>query len=144
MRQPVARVAVATMVIAMTGCGAELVDVHGQVTYNGAPLGKPNGQIVFIGTNGKQVVAEIGQDGTYRATRVQTGLNRIAVYYLNPETQRVKRFPKKGETPPLAPSTTPSPFLTPMKYASVETSNLSIQVEKDTAFNTDLTGPVIP
>lgn len=129
------------------GCGGpSQFDVTGQVKYNGSPLNKPGGQIVFVGPNGTQVPASIGQDGVYRAAAVPAGLNRIAVYYPSPEAQRGKRFLSqlKNAEPPPDPSAAPPPFLTPYKYASVETSDLSVEVGEGTAFNIDLTGPPIP
>jgi hypothetical protein len=131
----------AVLAVGAGGCwGPSQFDVTGQVKYNGAPLDKPDGQIVFAGPNGTQVAASIGPDGTYRATKVAAGLNRIAVYYPHPDLRSGKRFPKKGEPP--APST--PTFLTPARYASVSTSDLSVQVRKDRVFNIDLTGPPIP
>ena len=133
----------AILAVAAGGCwGPSQFDVTGQVKYNGSPLDKPGGQIVFVGPKGTQVAASIGPDGTYRATKVTAGLNRIAVYYPNPQLQG-KRFskPKKGGPPP-APS--PPPFLTPSRYASVKTSDLSVQVAEGTVFDVNLTGPPIP
>jgi hypothetical protein len=134
----------AALLLGLSGCGAKLVDVHGRVTYNGSPLTRPNGQIVFVGPDGTQVASAIGLDGTYQATSVPVGLNRIAVYYPNPAAQQGKLLlaqPKKGERLPAA-SAAP-PFLTPSRFASVDSSNLSVQVEEDTVFNADLTGPTI-
>lgn len=125
------------------GCwGPRQFDVTGQVKYNGASLDKPGGQVVFVAANGIQVAAAIAADGTYRAIKVPAGLNRIAVYYVNPQVQgkRVSK-PKKGEPPPAPPA---SPFLTPPRYASVNTSKLEVQVAEGTVFNIELTGPPIP
>ena len=134
----------AALAVGTGGCsGPRHFDVTGQVKYNGSPLNKPGGEIVFVGPNGTQVPASISEDGTYRATKVESGLNRIAVYYRNPQAQGGKRAPsrpKKGQPPPAPPA---SPFLTPSRYASVSTSELSVQVAEGTVFNTDLTGPPI-
>ena len=142
--QIVLGVAVAALAIGVGGCwGPKKVDVTGRVNYNGASLPKPGGQIVFVGADGIQVGASIGQDGTYRASQVKTGLQHVAVYYPNPELQKAKHIPSKPN-PGEPPSPTPPAFLTPLKYASVDTSNLSVQVVEGTVFNADLTGPVIP
>jgi hypothetical protein len=137
--------AVAVLAVAAGGCwGPGQFDVTGQVKYNGTPLASPDGVIVFVGPNGKQVSAAIGLDGTYRAAGVAAGLNRIAVYYPNPKAQGGKALrPRKGEAPP-PPSATPPLFLTPARYAAVETSDLSVQVEEGTVCNLDLTGPRLP
>lgn len=129
----------AAVLAAVAGCKAQRFDVTGKVSYNGAPLGKSDGQIVFVGPGGEQVAAPIGTDGTYRAGGVASGPNRVAVYYPNPAAKPDKSHKlKPGEAPPAA-----APFLTPAKYASVETSELSVTVDKETEFNVDLTGPKV-
>ena len=94
------------------------------------------------------MAAPIELDGAYHAVKVMSGLNRVAVYYTNPAAGSVKRSrikPKAGEPPPPPPPPPAPPFLTPDIYASVDTSTLSIQVDKEGAvFNVDLIGPEIP
>ena len=145
MHRTIYRIALAfAFMIALSGCKEQQVDVKGRVTYNGAPLGKQGGQIVFVGPNGSQVAASIGLDGTYLAAKVPAGLNRVAVYYPNPDAslKKTARKPPRGKAPPPPDLTPPPPpFLTPAKYASVDTSNLSVQVDTGTVFDTDLTGP---
>lgn len=135
--------ALAALAMCLGGCGGGpvKVDVTGKVTYNGAPLAKPKGQIVFFGPEGGQVGASIGEDGTYTATKVTTGLNRVAVYYPNPEFKVVAR-PKHAVTQADRPVILPM-FLTPKKYSDIETSELSVTVDKGTVFNVDMTGPPI-
>ncbi|OWK38190.1 hypothetical protein [Fimbriiglobus ruber] len=134
--------AFAALAVGAGGCGPGSHDVTGRVSYNGVPLDKPEGQIVFIGPAGDQVVAGIGPDGSYRALGVTGGPNKVAVYYPNPKAKRDKLTkPKPGEPPPAAAAT---PFLTPAKYASADTSGFSVTVGKGTVFDTDLTGPKIP
>jgi hypothetical protein len=112
------------------------------VKYNGAPLAKENGQIVFLGPDGTQVSAAINPDGTYKAANVAGGLNRVAVYYANPSFKRAARPkgpPQEASRPVLS-----SPYLTPEKYSAVDTSGLSVNVEKGKVFDVDMTGPEIP
>jgi hypothetical protein len=132
--------ALGLLAVASGGCGDRVVEVSGRVTYNGAPLNKPGGQIVFVGPKGTQVVTAIGSDGTYRAAGVPAGPNRVVVYYPNPEAQRGKRFPSRTTVPP----SPPPPFLTPLRYASADTSGLAVQADTGTTFHADLTGPEIP
>jgi hypothetical protein len=131
----------AAVVIALAGCSSEkLVEVSGKVTYNGAPLKKPGGQIVFVGPKGTEALAKIEENGTFKAARVSAGLNRIAVYYVNPDAVG-KHLPdpaKKGKAAPPA-----TAFITPQKYASVESSNLQVEVGEGTVFNADMIGPKI-
>ncbi len=122
------------------GCAGPTFDVTGTVTYNGAALNKPDGQIVFVGPNGEQIAAPIDPDGTYHACGVPSGTNRIAVYYPNPKAKMDKASKlKPGEMPRAIPK-----YLTPEKYASAETSDLVVTVEKPTVYAAELTGPKIP
>lgn len=129
--------------MSLSGCaGRPQFDVTGQVTYNGKALAKPNGQIVFVGPDGTQVPATIAEDGTYTA-KVAAGLNRVAVYYPNPAFKKAVR-PKGKPDPSKRPDTTQPLFLTPEKYASVETSQLKVDVAQGTVFNAELKGRAIP
>lgn len=142
MRQTTSRRALAftlVAVLAAGGCSSPRYDVTGKVTYNGAALAKPEGQIVFVGPAGEQVAAAIGADGTYRATGVASGPNRVAVFYPNPAAKPDKGHKlKPGEQSP-----TVATYLTPLKYSAPETSELVANVDKESEFNFDLTGPAI-
>jgi hypothetical protein len=144
MRRHIGRAAVAAVLVVTAGCGDAVEDVRGKVTYNGEPLAQPGGKIVFVGRNGRQVAAEIGPDGAYRAGKVQAGPNRVAVYYPNPQAHSGKPVPKRGAAGAEAAPTQTAVFLTPAKYASVGTSDLSVQVGKGTVFDANLSGPPIP
>lgn len=137
-------VVLAASAVSLIGCsgGPTLVDVTGKVTYNGAPLAKPDGKIFFVGPGDSQVAAVINEDGTYKASKVTSGLNQVAVYYKNPDFKvaaRPKGPPSEGHRPVLVPM-----YLTPEKYADVRTSELSVQVDKDMVFDVDMKGPPIP
>jgi|GEM_PF-969351 len=131
--------ALAVGLAAVGGCSPPRYDVTGKVTYNGAPLNHPDGQIVFVGPTGDQVSAAIGADGTYRATGVVSGTNRVAVFYPNPAAKPDKgQKLKPGEQMRNVPT-----YLTPAKYATPDTSELTVGVDKGTEYNVDLTGPPI-
>lgn len=134
--------AAAALVLAACGCwGPRRHDVTGHVKVKGAILDKPNGKIVFVGPKDVQVAASINADGSYRAVGVVAGMNRVAVYYPNPDFQPPKRHrvkPKEGE-PASEPAASSSPFLTPRKYASPDTSGLSVEVKEGKVFDVDLT-----
>jgi hypothetical protein len=136
-------IAVAAVALSLGGCsGKRQYDVTGQVKYNGAPLAKPNGQIIFVGPDGTQVAASINEDGTYKAPKVAAGMNKVAVYYPNPAFKKAAR-PRGEPDPKYKPPSEPL-NLTPEKYADVDNSGLSIQVAQTTVFNVELTGPPIP
>jgi hypothetical protein len=138
-----ALVALAALVGGLSGCGGvSKYDVTGKVTYNGAPLAKPDGQIVFVGPEGTQVTAPISEEGTYTAVNVVSGSNRVAVTYKNPSfapPARPKGVPGPNDRPVVT-----SPTLTPEKYASAEKSGLTVEVKEGTVFNVEMTGPNIP
>jgi len=131
---------VSSCLFAIQGCsGWEEGEVTGKVTFNGSPFDKAGGQVVFVAADGSQVKASIDSDGSYRAEGVKTGPNRVAVFYPNPDLPSGRHFPKKGKGEPAPPA-----YLTPVKYAAVDTSGLSIDVEKATVFNVDMKGPKSP
>jgi hypothetical protein len=135
--------AIAALALSLGGCnGKRQYDVTGQVKYNGAPLAKPDGQIIFVGPDGSQVAAPIGQDGSYTAHKVAAGMNKVAITYPNPAFKKAVR--PRGEPDPKFRPDTGSLYLTPEKYASVDTSELSTQVAQSTVFNVEMTGPAIP
>lgn len=140
MRRPVLRLALVLALACAGGCGSRQFDVSGKVTYNGSVFDKPDGQIIFVGPRGEQVAATINPDGTYRAAGVPAGTNRVAVYYPNPKTrgERIAKL-KPGQMPPA----TAALYLTPAKYASPDTSELSVEVDKETAFDVNMSGPPI-
>jgi hypothetical protein len=135
------------MALSLTGlgCSPGTGEVSGKVTYNGAPLDKPNGNIVFVTPSGIQKSAPISADGTYRATDVPRGDVKVAVYYSNPKFQEVMKQPRKlpgaNETATPSPLATTQPYLTPDKYASGDTSGFAVSVGATTTFNAELTGP---
>jgi hypothetical protein len=127
--------------MSLGGCGGKpTFDVTGKVTYNGKPLAKPNGKIVFVGPGGEQAAADIGQDGSYSASKVAAGQNKVAVFYSNPNFQKPTRPPPGSKTPP---KSSPA-YLTPEDYASPETSKLTVEVKQGTTYNPELSGPAIP
>jgi hypothetical protein len=116
-------------------------EVTGKVSYNGATLARPNGKIVFVGPDGNQAEAKIAEDGTYKASKVTAGLNKVVVYYPNPDFKPVSRPkgpPSEKDRPVVI-----AMYLTPEKYSNVDTSELSVQVGKGTVYNVELTGPEI-
>ena len=139
----VRRIAIAALVVSLGGCGGgkNQYEVTGVVKYNGTPLNKADGKIVFVDPDGGQVEAPIGLDGTYKA-KVASGLNRVVVYYPNPSFTKAAR--PSGEPKPKNRPAPSSPFLTPEVYSNAETSKLSVEVGQNTVFNADLIGPNIP
>ncbi|QVL30767.1 hypothetical protein KIH39_18175 [Telmatocola sphagniphila] len=126
--------------LATSGCGVPHYEVTGKVTYNGAPLAKSGGKIVFVGFNGDQAAADIAEDGTYKAPGVVAGPNQVAVYYPNPKASRDKSTKlKPGEY-----RTSIPPLLTPSSYADATKSGLGCQVAKNETFDVDIKGPKIP
>jgi hypothetical protein len=137
----IAILAFAAIALGVSGCGQRMYPVSGKVTYNGGVFDKSEGTIIFIGPKGDQAEAKINPDGTYRIAGVHEGLNRIAVYYGNPKLQTEKPAkPRPGEKP----KPNPPPFLTPAQFASPDTSGFSVEVDKETVYDVNMSGPPIP
>jgi len=126
------------MVCCSIGCGPRLVDVSGRVTYNGEPLHKEGGQIIFVGPQGRQVPAPIAENGAYQANGVVAGHNKVVVYYPNTAVPIGKPLPGR-----LRPGSVLSPLLTPAKYANADTSGLTVEADTGTVFNVEMKGPDI-
>jgi hypothetical protein len=135
------------LAVGLLGCGggSGATEISGKVTYNGKPLAVSGGKITFRGSDGKDVTAEIGTDGTYKASGVQVGENKVAVSYPNPKFQpgggkgRVpqdKGVDKTGGPPE-------PPQLIPAEYGHPDTSKLTVKIEKNTVYNPELNGPEI-
>jgi hypothetical protein len=138
----------AILYVGPLGCSKKgnKVDVTGKVTYNGQAIEKPGGTIIFVGPDGTTASAEIGLDGSYSATGVAIGDNKVAVSYPNqaggaaPATGKKPRFPGPDAGKVAA---APEPYVTPPEYADAETSQLTVKVEKGTVYNPTLSGPPI-
>src|SRR5205085_628371 len=65
--------------LAVVGCGGKggTGTVSGKVTYKGAPL--KGGRVGFATANKQNVVADIGEDGSYTAPDVPTGPAKVTV-----------------------------------------------------------------
>src|SRR4051794_4850492 len=61
----------------LAGCGKPVATVTGKVTYQNGPV--KGGHVIFAGSGGQSVLAEIKEDGTYRAEKVPVGDAKIAV-----------------------------------------------------------------
>ena len=112
-------VAAALLAVAPRATAAEdkkpaTASVEGKVTYQGKPL--PGGTVQFHAPKGKPVVAKIDAEGSYSAPAVPVGPVKITV-----ETTSVK--PKAGGKPG-------NYIPIPVKYASPETSGLTLTVQE--------------
>jgi hypothetical protein len=63
--------------VLIPSCGPSRGDVTGLVTYNGKAL--THGVVIFIGSDGIPVQAQIGEDGKYKAQGVMYGDAFVAV-----------------------------------------------------------------
>jgi hypothetical protein len=135
------------MCLGLPGCGgSSFTEVTGRVTYNGKPLDRPGGTISFLGPDGVPHTAQIDTSGTYRASGVCLGENKVSVFY--PRSVSAASSKKQSRVPDsskaLDPAKVPdSLFLIPERYAAPETSELTVVVDKNTVYNPDLTGPAI-
>lgn len=128
------------------GCGKaiEVGAVAGTVSYNGKPLNKPDGTILFVGAGGTEISAPIKEDGTYQASGVARGDNKVAVFYRNPSApvaRGSKRIPTPGAR---SESQNNQQFLTPTEYSHPDNSKLTVNVDQETVtYNPNLNGPPV-
>jgi hypothetical protein len=115
----------------LVGCGNKPVaTVTGKVTYQNGPV--KGGQVIFAGSDGHSVIADIKEDGTYRAEKVPVGEAKIAVQTkalgvvasmpkssLPPEKQKGRMSPEEAKRRYVA---------IPFNYETPETSGLSYTV----------------
>src|SRR5947209_9622650 len=77
-----ARVAMLMLVLFATGCGADVGDVRGKVTYNKRSV--IAGTVMLLASDGKPYDSAIDSAGNYVIRKVPTGPARIAVTSILP------------------------------------------------------------
>jgi|SRR5579883_1401524 len=128
-------VAVAALVLAVTGCGASHADVTGKVTYVGRPV--VYGTVSVIGSDQKTYYATIKPDGSFTAVRVPVGPAKIGIYspdpYFEPPIPPAMKAKAEEARRAAGIETPPKPpkgqwVRLPPKYADPLTSGLSVEV----------------
>lgn len=66
----------------LPACGVSRCDVTGTVLFKGKPL--VCGAVVFFGSDGIPITADLRPDGTYAAKNVPVGEVRVAIHSLDP------------------------------------------------------------
>jgi hypothetical protein len=121
--------------VAIVGCGKQLAEVSGIVTYKGNAL--KNGTVTFLGNDGVPYQAEINPDGSYR-TKVFVGDAKVGVICNNDE-EMVKEMKAlsaggrgmKDATRPRSGSRPPKNWsLIPKKYNDAANSGLTTTVKR--------------
>jgi hypothetical protein len=125
---------VAALLLGLTGCGSGRGTVSGKVSYRGKPLA--TGSVVFVGPDKTPITAEIGTDGTYTATGVLEGSNRVAVVSYDPATLvPTDKAGRPTEAPPVDPKLW---FPIPGQYEDANTSGLVYPVTRNTTNTIDI------
>ena len=129
--------------VVVSGCGRGFVPLRGKITYSddGAPL--PMGYIYL--DNGKNLArGKINEDGTYivgslsKNDGLAPGLYRIYIQAIGPDPsgarEKVNYAPSPGEERPTGPvlGLVQMVSLIDVKYASMETSGLEVNVTRST------------
>jgi len=115
----------------ISGCRSQPTGtVTGKVSYQNAPV--KGGSVVFAGSNGQSVIADIKEDGTYTAEKVPVGQAKIAV---QTKSLGVVASMPKGSMPADKPSGRMSPeeakrryVAIPANFETAETSGLTYTV----------------
>ncbi|MFN3153679.1 hypothetical protein [Bremerella sp.] len=106
----------------LIGCAESSSELKGTVSYKGEPLN--SGSILFQCDSGPVENAEIQGDGTYTITGLPKGPAKVSV--------QVSAPPQPGPDGVITsePGTyEPNPVMIPKKFANVETSGLTVEVE---------------
>jgi hypothetical protein len=121
--------------LAVAGCGGAggKGTVSGKVTYKGAPL--KAGRVAFATSTKQNVVAEIGEDGSYTAPDVATGPAKISVQtsYLKQASKVPHYKVPEGAPPGLGggdPSLAKRYTAIPDNYEDPEKSGLTYDVKR--------------
>lgn len=120
----------------LSGCGgktSKVLTLSGKVTYKDQPLGGGKLTLQPADSNTQPVTTQIGADGTYLITPPGTGEMKVAI-----ETESIRgstgtayKNPIPGvKVPEVDTSKLPKYVRIPPKYAKVQTSNLSVTIEK--------------
>jgi hypothetical protein len=126
----VARVAVGLILTLLaSGCGGGTSTITGTVKYLGRPL--TNGQISFIGKDGKSASSTIGPDGKYTVTNAPTGSVTVTVLaYQTTGEAKLGSFTGEAKLGSKAPKTQPSmTSAVPPKYNDPATSGLQYTID---------------
>jgi hypothetical protein len=116
----------------MSGCGSSKASVSGKVSFRGKPLAM--GTVYMVASDGIQVPASIGEDGSYKIDQIMSGKVRISVNSPKPEPVNSATAARARKGLPAAAATVPSPDLAkwieiPEKYGDTATSDLTTELK---------------
>jgi hypothetical protein len=70
------------LLLSLAGCGANVCDVTGKITYRGKLV--VCGSVIFVGPDGMTKVSNLNQDGTFSVTGVGVGRAQVGVVSQDP------------------------------------------------------------
>jgi hypothetical protein len=118
----VAQAILAAALLGFAGCGSDLVDVSGTVTFDGTPL--TSGRVVFQSPGKPMAVGELGPGGHYTVkTGTQHGIPP-GDYTVTVSSYELGQSTGRGNPPPAR-------LVTPAKYNNAKTSDLAAAVRPD-------------
>jgi hypothetical protein len=138
--------AVLVLPLALIGCSAGKADVTGRVTYQGKPV--VTGTVIVRGSDGIEMTAAIGPDGSYSVQRVTAGAVKFAVVSRDPAVVNARALAGKGRADGKEDASAPPPppplpevkwFALPDQYESADTSKIGTSLKAGpNQFNIDL------
>ena len=122
------------LTLPLLGCGPDVIEVSGKVTFKGRPLS--SGSVIFVGQDGQPKVSAIAKDGSYLIKNAPIGPVKIGV---------ASHLTVPPGLNPLGKATSPGGHpkddteKIPERYKLPENSGLTCPVERGShTFNIDL------
>jgi len=119
----------------MLGCGSQppTTEVQGLVQYGGKQLER--GSVVFFAENGREFVAQLSSDGSYRITGLPRGELRVAVHGRLPTGSATQGEPSpapRRTVDPKLQSRSPPWVLIPQRFGDPGSSGLRVTLVEST------------
>src|SRR5262249_3290037 len=128
------------VLVRLSGCGPPTSTVSGRVRYLNAPL--TTGSVLLLASDGSSHPGSIQPDGSFRISKVPTGLARVSVTSQEPVLVGGLDLEKARQQPIHETAVRSTGSRIPLRYGDLQESGLQVEVKTgSTSLYLDLTGP---